>query len=104
MDRTGCFKLNGKLYDAGPEWAGKTVEIRYDPFALEEAEVWLNGKQKRIARELVMDQPRRGPGTKAVESPGRSRYLDVLAQKEKERRKRRLGAISFRELGGGGDV
>jgi len=51
-----------------------------------------------------LNQPRSAPETKPVEPPGRSRYLDVLAQKEKERRKKRLGAISFRELGGGGDV
>ena len=104
VDRTGCFKLHGRTYDAGPDLAGKTVEVRYDPFALEEVEMWLNGRQERTARELVMNQPRQGPEAKAVESPGRSRYLDVLAQKEKERRKRRLGAISFRELGGGGRV
>jgi transposase InsO family protein len=104
VDRTGCFKLHGKTYDAGPDLAGKTVEIRYDPFALEEVELWLSGKQENTARELVMNQPRQGPEAKPIESPSRSRYLDALAQKEKERRKKRLGAISFRELGGGGRV
>lgn len=104
VDRTGCFKLHGRTYDAGPSLAGKTVEVRYDPFALEEVEIWMNGKKERAAGELVLNQPRSAPETKPVEPPGRSRYLDVLAQKEKERRKKRLGAISFRELGGGGDV
>ncbi len=104
VDRTGCFKLNHRTYDAGPELAGKIVAVRYDPFAAEEVEVWLDGKLKHTARELVMNQPRQGPQTKPAEPPGRSRCLDALAQKEKERRKKRLGAIAFRELGGGGRV
>lgn len=104
VDKTGCFKLEGRVYDAGPELAGKKVEVRYDPFALDEVEVWLNGKQECTANELALNQPRQAPESKPVESPGRSRYLDVLAQKAKERRKKRLGAISFRDLGGGGHV
>ena len=104
VDRTGCFKLDGRVYDAGPALAVKKVEIRFDPFAPDEVEIWLSGKHECIAKELVMNQPRQGPEAKPVEAPGRSRYLDVLAQKEKERRKKRLGAISFRELGGGDDV
>lgn len=104
-DRTGCFKLNGRVYDAGPSLAGKKVEIRFDPFALDEVEVWREGKKERIAMELVLNAPRETPeAAKPAEPSGRSRYLDAMAQKEKERRKRRLGAISFRELGGGGHV
>lgn len=104
VDKTGCFKLNNRTYDAGPDLAGKTVSVRYDPFALEEVELWLDGRRERTAKELILNQPREAPETKPAESPGRSRYLDVLLQKEKERRKKRLGAISFRELGGGGRV
>ena len=104
VDKTGCFKLEGKVYDAGPELAGKTVEVRYDPFALDEVEIWMNGKQACLARELVLNQPREAPEIKPPASPGRSRYLDVLARKEKERRKRKLGAISFRDMGGDGRV
>lgn len=104
VDRTGCFKLHGRTYDAGPDLAGKKVEVRYDPFALEEVEIWQNGKKDRTAKELALNQPRQAPEAKPAEVSGRSRYLDVLLQKEKERRKRRLGAISFRDLGGGGRV
>jgi len=104
VDKTGCLKLEGRVYDAGPELAGKTVEVRYDPFALDEVEIWIGGKQACLARELVLNQPREAPEIKPPASPGRSRYLDVLAQKEKERRKRKLGAISFRDMGGDGRV
>ncbi len=103
-DKTGCFKLEGRTYDAGPELAGKKMEIRYDPFALEEVEIWREGGKDRIAKELVLNQPRPAPPAKPAETPAGSRYLDVLEQQAKERRKKRLGAISFRELGGDGRV
>jgi putative transposase len=104
VDKTGCFKLDGKTYDAGPELAGKIVEIRYDPFASEEVEIWIDGRKDGTAKELVMNQPRQAPQAKPSEPPGRSRYLDMLAQKEKERRQKKLGAIAFRDMGGDGRV
>lgn len=104
VDKTGCFKLCGRIYDAGPELAGKTVEVRYDPFAPDEVEIWREGRKDRVARELVLNQPRQTPETKPPAAPAGSRYLDVLELKAKERRKKKLGAISFRELGGGSNV
>ncbi len=51
-----------------------------------------------------MNQPRLKPLVQQAPKSIRSRYLDVLSGKEKERRKRKLGAISFRKLGDGGNV
>lgn len=104
IDKTGCFKLHGKTYDAGPALAGKKAEIRYDPFADEEVEVWLLGKKACAAKELVMNQEREAPLPETIEPPNRSRYLDILEKKAKERRKKRLGAISFREMEGDSHV
>lgn len=104
VDHTGCIKYKGRFYDLGPDLIGKTVEIRFDPFKDAELEVWVNGKKDRIVTELVINQPR----AKAVERPVKqvtnSRYLDILSTKEKERRTRKLGAISFRKIGGGDHV
>jgi hypothetical protein len=104
VDPTGCIKYGGRQYDAGPDLIGQTVEIRFDPFADEEIEIWLNGKKDRVARELKVNQPRVKPAEQPVSKPSRSRYLDLMSQKETERRKRKLGAISFREIGGGEHV
>jgi len=105
VDHTGCIKYDRKLYDAGPDLIGQTIEIRFDPFHDEELEVWINGKKDRTIKELVINQPRVKPEEKpAAGQPSRSRYLDLMSQKEQERRKRKLGAISFREIGGGGNV
>lgn len=32
VDRAGCIKFGGVLYDAGPQLAGRKVEIRFDTF------------------------------------------------------------------------
>ena len=108
VDQTGCFKLSGKVYDAGPAWAGQRVEIRFDPFDLTEVEVWQNGRRVGLAGELDLTAQREklGADSPAGASPEvkGSRYLEVLAEKEKQRRLRRLGAISYRKLGGEDDV
>lgn len=88
----------------GPDLAGKTVEIRFDPFAPETLEVWVNGRKDREARELVLNRERSAPETPEPAGTDRSRYLDILTKRAKERRKKRLGAISFRGLEEDGDV
>lgn len=100
VDKTGCIKYGGKLYDIGPDLIGQTIEIRFDPFDDAEIEVWLNGKKDRTAKELVINQPRVKPEEQQTTKPTSSRYLDLMSRKEQERRKRKLGAIAFREIGG----
>ncbi len=116
VDATGCFKFGGQLYEAGPEFAGAKVEIRFEPLNSEEIEVWKNGRKVGMARKLDLSKPRESTSERAGTSqaqvdpaamsktPGHSRYLEVLKSRESQRRKRRLGAIAYRELGGGGHV
>lgn len=101
---TGCIKYGGKQYDVGPDLIGQTIEIRFDPFHDQELEIWINGKKDRTAKELIINQPRLKPEDKPTIKVNQSRYLDLLTQKEKQRRHKKLGAISFREIGGGEDV
>src|SRR5690554_4509461 len=104
VDATGCIKYRNKLYDVGPDLAGKTVEIRFDPFAPETVEIWVNGRKDRDARELVKNKDRFAPETPEPAKTDRSRYLEILTERAKARRKKRLGAISFRGLEEDGDV
>ena len=113
-DATGCFKLKGALYDAGPELARLTVAVRFDPFDLERVEVWYKGQKVTTARKLELTRKpavthRQPPPTESAASPTGSRLLEALEKKAQERRQRRLGAISFRDLspttdGGNGHV
>ena len=101
---TGCIKYGGKQYDVGPDLIGQTIEIRFDPFHEQELEIWINGKKDRIAKELMNNQPRPQVEEKQSIKATRSRYLDLLTEKETKRRQKKLGAISFRKIGGSEDV
>jgi hypothetical protein len=56
VDKTGCVKLCGKTYEVGLEWVRKTVDLRYDPFDLEEIEVWHKGQKLGLARPLIIGE------------------------------------------------
>lgn len=103
-DRTGCFKLQGRIYDAGPERAGKKLTVRFDPFDLKTVELWQNGTLLGTAGELHLDGRRDAPPVEETPPPATSRYLNAVEQQAATRRKRRLGAIAFRNLGGEDDV
>jgi transposase InsO family protein len=104
--KDGCLSLHNIQFDAGPEFIGKKVEVRYDRINPEFVEVWDNGKKVKTiypkgARLQVMDSP---PVLESIDPPQNSRLLDALEKQDKERRKQELGAISFRKLGGSSDV
>jgi putative transposase len=105
VDKTGCVKLNGRLFDVGPELVSKRVDIRFDPFDMTEIEVWFNGTKARVAKELDLhgEQQRPLEGLEAVK-PSESRYLKALREKEQSRLRRVRGAVLFHKLGGDGDV
>jgi transposase InsO family protein len=42
-DKTGCISLNGKNFEVALEMAGKKVQVRYDPFDITDAEIYLEG-------------------------------------------------------------
>jgi len=95
VDKTGCFKLNGKLFDAGGEWSRKKITVRFDPFDLEEIQLWHGGEQKKLVgvaqigeynttQKVVNDK---------VEQSAESRVLKSYAKQQQERIKK---AVSFR--------
>ena len=104
VDKAGCVKLSGKLYEVGVKLIGKTVDIRFDPFDLALVEVWHNGKKKGTASPLVIPEYNESTADEEPEinpSPNGSRLLKVLDEKSRNRLKQRFGAISFRSLEGG---
>ena len=59
-DKAGVFSLFGTRYQVGPEHARRRVEIRYDPEALDEVEVYFKGRFAERVRPLDI-QPERRP-------------------------------------------
>jgi transposase InsO family protein len=59
-DKAGVFSLFGTKYQVGPELARKRIEVRYDPEALDEIEVYFKGRFAERVRPFEV-QPERRP-------------------------------------------
>jgi transposase InsO family protein len=70
-DKAGVFSMFGVRYQVGPELARRRIEIRYDPEALHEVEVWLKGQFVERARPLEVHPWRRpaAPKPKPEQTP-----------------------------------
>ena len=95
VDKTGCFSLNGKYYDAGAEWMRKKVTVRFDPFNLEEIQLWHEGKQKKIVRTVVIGEYNAAQKVirEKVQTHTESRVLKVFAEEQQKRFKKKAGAF-----------
>jgi len=100
VDKTGCFKLGGKVIEAGSALAGERILIRFDPYDLKTMEIWHQGKK---ITETTSSTPEKEVDNDHRTSTKTS-YLIGLAKRQEEKRKERFGAIAFRELEGGGHV
>ena len=45
VDKSGCLKLEGQLYEAGTEYIRKKVLVHYDFFNLTIIQLWYQGKK-----------------------------------------------------------
>ncbi len=103
VDKAGCFKLAGKVFEAGPQWTRKTIDVRYDPLDISAVEIWHQGQRQSLAKTLVIPEWNTASlKTEAVapKMPRQSRYLKTLESKSQVRRERKLGAIAYRNLEG----
>ena len=105
VDKAGCFSLNGKVYDAGVEWVRKKVAVRFDPFNLEEVQLWHDGEQKKVVRLAVIGEYNETQKVihEHVEEKAQSRVLNAYMKDRQERCKRMNGAfrLSGEENDGG---
>jgi hypothetical protein len=105
VDGTGCFKLNGLEYEAGIEYIGKKVDVRYDPLDRSLVEIWYSGERKKAVSPLSVGEfcgkTEKAP---AIMKATHSRLLRVY-EAENSKRQKKTGALSFRSMkGGGGNV
>jgi transposase InsO family protein len=98
-DKTGCLKLEGRLYDAGPDLTRKRVTVRFDPFDMEEIEVWYKGVKVKNIREAQIGEYNKTQKVpcEIVERGGQSRVLKAYARNEQERFRQRYGAFAQTE-------
>jgi len=102
VDKAGCFNLNGKLYDAGVEWIRKKVTMRFDPFNLEEIQLWHEGKQKKVVKAAVIGEynATQKVGCEKVEKASQSRVLKAFMEDRQKRFKKKNGAFRLGDEGG----
>jgi hypothetical protein len=98
VDKSGCIKLAGVVFDVGVALIRRRVDVRYDPFDISVVEIWHEGKFQRKAEKLYISEftpsQQTGP-TAAPRKPTGSRLLAIYEEKNKEREKQRNGALSF---------
>jgi transposase InsO family protein len=95
VDKTGCLNLNGKPYDAGAEWSRKRVTVRFDPFNLEEIQMWHGGELKKLIRPAQIGEYNATQKVECekVEQSAESRVLKTFMEAQQERFKKRTGAF-----------
>lgn len=98
MDKSGCIKFEGVVFDVGVALIRRRVDVRYDPFNISVIEIWHDGKFQRKAEKLYIPEfaPRQADGpTTPPRKPTGSRLLRIYEEKNKEREKQRNCALSF---------
>ena len=99
VDKSGCLKLQGVVFDVGVSLIRCRVDVRYDPFDISVIEVWHEGKFQRKAEKLYISEFAPAPVANPAASPAKpthSRLLKVYEEKNKAREKQRNGALDFR--------
>lgn len=104
VDNTGCIKLNGYEYEAGIEYIGKKVDVRYDPFDMGLVEIWYSGERKKKVSPLTIGEYcGKVQKSSSTVKTTHSRLLKVYEQENAKRQKQRMGVLSFRSMKGGSD-
>jgi len=98
VDKSGCIKLAGVVFDVGVALIRKRVDVRYDPFDISIIEIWHDGKFQRKAEKLFIPeftQKQEAGPTVSTRKPTGSRLLKVYEERNMERDKQRNAALSF---------
>ena len=87
-DKTGVFGLFGVKYQVGPGLAKKRLQVRYDPEALHEVEVWRDNAFVERVRPLQVSARRREKASEpATDKEKRPPVVDYLGHLVEERRR-----------------
>jgi hypothetical protein len=89
--------MGGNFYDAGAEWRRKKVTVRFDPFNLEELQLWHGGELKKIVRVAQIGEynATQKVAYEKVETQAESRVLKVFVEDHQKRFKKNAGAFSL---------
>jgi putative transposase len=104
--KDATLSLQGNRYQVEPNLAGRTLELRFDPFDLSQIELWQDGLNLGLATVVLQKHQRHLVVERlATEPPAPSQpkssldYLAVLRAEYRTQQHRQLGALQFTQLG-----
>ena len=103
--KDATISLQGNRYQVEPQWAGRAIELRFDPFDLSHIELYLDGACLGLATVIVQNRQRHLAverlATEPPDPPKPQSTLDYLAALRVEyqaRQQRELGPLHFTQL------
>lgn len=83
--RDSTFMLRGQFYEAPPQFAGETIEVRFDPLDLSQLEIYFQGEAQTMARRVDAVVNAQLPSLKSVPVPAPEptgiNFVELLEQK-----------------------
>jgi transposase InsO family protein len=105
VSKTATLSLQGNRYQVDPRFAGRTLELRFDPFDLAHVELYLDGQPQGTATVLAQGRQRHlAVARLATEPPDPPRpkssldYLAVLRAEHQAQQQQALGRLPFAQL------
>ena len=99
------LSLQGNRYQVDPQWVGRSIELRFDPFDLSQIELYLDDTCLGLATVLVQNRKRHLAverlATEPLDPPKPKSSMDYLAALRAEYRTRQqheLGSLQFTQL------
>jgi putative transposase len=103
--KDATIALQGNRYQVEPHLAGRTLELRFDPFDLSQIELYLDGTRLGLATVIVQNRQRHLAverlATEPPDPPKPKSSLDYLAALRAEyqaQQQRELGPLQFTQL------
>jgi putative transposase len=85
VDKAGCVKLSGNVYEVDTALAGQKIQLRYDPFDLTEVQAWQEDKRFGDAKPMELQRKRmkkkEEPELKATPQPESLSFLELAEAK-----------------------
>jgi putative transposase len=84
--RDSTFLLRGQFYEAPPQFAGQTIEVRFDPLDLSQVEIYGESEAQAVARpvDAVVNAqlPSRKPVPAPAPQPTGINFVELLEEKK----------------------
>ena len=105
VDKGGCIRVGGHMYETSTALIGAKVQIAYDPLKPEIITVSYDGIPSFTAKPLQIneycEQKPEIPASMLPEEPESSRFLEGLKRKREQTLKMQANALSFSNYGKG---